>query len=344
MKRLFLGAMILLASACTAVSLDSVETESDSSVSNPSTSDPSGSDLPASGLYAEKASWKPAVKSSDDNMYVKDIPWKEGEKVMLIRTDAEKTLDQWGRVELGLITDTCTVTDISGLKCTLVPDHPLVDGVYQAVYPVYDYVTYDTYHSSLGIHLSFVYEDNLGLDYEHQDIIISESFSYKEGEGFSIVMKHICALVDIDIYPPKTGNYRLLKVMSDLPAFAGKANYFVNREYNINEIADCWFNFATLRGNGTSLKEGELFHTSTAFLPVQYDGMPMRIYLSYADGTYYLSEPFLMPSLEFGVENKLVVNDFTEINEPMQGLWGDCYMDENHHPYDIQYWEDGIIK
>ena len=143
MKRLFLGAMILLAAACTAVPLDSVGTEPDSS---------------ASGLYAEKASWKPAVKSSDDNMYVKDIPWKEGEKVMLIRTDAEKTLDQWGRVELGLITDTCTVTDVSGLKCTLVPDHPLVEGEYQAVYPVYDYVTYDTYHSSLCIHFSFLYD------------------------------------------------------------------------------------------------------------------------------------------------------------------------------------------
>ena len=324
MKRLFLGAMILLAAACTAVPLDSVGTEPDSS---------------ASGLYAEKASWKPAVKSSDDNMYVKDIPWKEGEKVMLIRTDAEKTLDQWGRVELGLITDTCTVTDVSGLKCTLVPDHPLVEGEYQAVYPVYDYVTYDTYHSSLCIHFSFLYDKGSLIEYEHQDVVVSDKLIYKQGEEMSIIMKHVCALIDIDVYPPKTGNYTLLKVISNNAVFAGKVNYYLNDEYNIDNIADAWLNYTTLRGKDMTLTEGEPFHTSTGLLPIQYNDMPMNIYLAYDDGTYYLSEQFLMPSLNFGVQNKLSVGNFTKLDGPMEGLWGEYYMDPDVPWSETLYWD-----
>ena len=92
------------------------------------------------------------------------------------------------------------------------------------------------------------------------------------------------------------------------------------------------------------MTEGELFHTSTGLLPVQYNDMPMSVYIVYDDGTYYQSEKFLMPSLNFGVENKLVVDKFNQIDEPVMGLWGDCYLDENRHEYDILHWEAAITK
>ena len=294
-------------------------------------------------IQTEKESWKLMTKSSDDKAFAKDIPWKEGDKVMVIRVDTEKTLDQWDRVELEDLTYYCTVSKASGLKCTLTSDVPLESGVYHAVYPAYDYVNYDLSYSSLVLHLSFLYEDNLGLDYEHQDIVVSDPVSYKEGHKLSFVMRHVCALVDIDIYPPKTGNFALLKIVADETVFAVKANYIINNEYDITEIADVWFNFTTLRGDGTNLKQGEIYHTSTGLLPVQYDGMSMRVYLVYDDGTYYLSEPLSMPSLEFGVVKTLTVDKFNEISEPVQGLWADYYKDKNPLPYDIIYWESSVL-
>ena len=191
-------------------------------------------------------------------------------------------------------------------------------------------------------HLSFLYELSLGLDYQHQDIVISEPVSYKEGHKLSFVMKHVCALVDIDIYPPKTGDFKLLKVVAENTVFAGKANYYINDEYDIDRIADVWFNFTTLRGRDNSMVEGELFQTSTGLLPVQYGGMPMNIYLVYEDGTYFLSETFEMPSLNFGEAAELVVDDFEEISVPVQGLAADRYMDSNPQPYDIIYWESNV--
>ena len=293
-------------------------------------------------IYAEKESWMQMTKSSDQIAFAKDIPWQEGEKVMVIRTDSEKKIDQWGRVDLEDLTYTCTVSKASGLKCTLVSDSPLESGVYHAVYPAYDYINYDLSSSSLVLHLSFLYEDNMGLDYKHQDIVVSDPISYKKGHKLSFVMKHVCALVDIDIYPPKDGNFSLLKVVAAEPVFAGKSNYVINNEYDINEVADCWFNFTTLRGDGTYLKEGEPYNTSTGLLPVQYDGMPMKIYIVYDDGTYYLSEPFSMPSLNFGVLHSLTVDKFNEIDEPVQGFGGNYYMDPDPQPYDIIYWENGV--
>lgn len=326
MKHLIYLFTVLAAIACTGINSDSSDIESIPSATS------------SQEIIAEKDSWIQETKSSDDIAFANDIPWKEGEKVMVIRTDTEKKIDEWGRVDLKDITYMCTVSKAAGLKCTLMPEIPLESGTYHAVYPVYDYVYFD---SSLVLHLSFLYEDGLGLDYLHQDIVVSEPVSYKEGHKLSFVMKHVCALVDIDIYPPKTGDISLLKVVADEIAFAGKANYRINDEYDINTIADCWFNFTTLRGDGTYMKEGDPYHTSTGLLPVQYDGMPMRIYLVYNDGTYYLSEPFSMPSLNFGVQNILTVDKFNKIDEPVQGFWGDYYMDDNPQPYDIIYWENG---
>ena len=296
-------------------------------------------------IEAEKESWvqMAMTRASSDIAFAKDIPWQTGDKVMLIRTDSEKTLDQWGRVNMGEITYTCTVSKAAGLKCTLASDVPIETGVYHAVYPVYDYIYYDMSYSSLVLHLSFLYEEGLGLDYEHQDIVISEPVSYKKGQKLSFVMKHVCALADIDIYPPKTGSFSLLKVVAADPVFAGKVNYRINNEYDINEIADTWFNFATLRGSGKYMEEGELYQTSTGLLPVQYSGMSMSVYLVYEDGSYYLSEPFAMPSLQFGVQSKLTVDRFNKLDTPFQGLSGDCYMDTNPRPYDILFWENSAM-
>ena len=134
----------------------------------------------------------------------------------------------------------------------------------------------------------------------------------------------------------------LVKVVAENTVFAGKANYYINDEYDIDRIADVWFNFTTLRGRDNSMVEGELFQTSTGLLPVQYGGMPMNIYLVYEDGTYFLSETFEMPSLNFGEAAELVVDDFEEISVPVQGLAADRYMDSNPQPYDIIYWESNV--
>ena len=336
MKNLFWGLMLSLVISCTNISSYVPELESDlpsDEVLQDNEIDTEG------GFYAEKDSWKPATKSSGSIAHAKDLPWKLGDKVMVIRLDGEKETNQWGNVNMDLITDTCTVSKASGLKCTLVSDTPLEDGVYQAVYPAYRYVGYNIGESSLSVHLSFLYELNLGLDYEHQDIVISEPISYKKGKKLTFVMKHVCALVDIDIYPPKTGNFSLLKVIADKTVFAGKANYTVNNEYNIDNIADVWYNFTTLRGKDTYLQKGEPFHTSTGLLPVQYDGMPMKIYIAYNDGTYYLSDPFPMPSLNFGVQNTIEVNNFTKLDAPMSTLCGESYMDPQARTGELLEWD-----
>lgn len=361
MKNVFWGLALLLAASCTVAPIDTVGTESE----------PSGSDLPATGLYAEKDSWRVVTKSSVDN--TNDIPWRDGEKAMLIRTDVLDSIINASikqvstvfpelepgtiefinevssivcpQVSINEMKHMCVVSESDGLKCTLVPETPLDNGVYRAIYPAYDYVfyevlnPYDTAQLSMYIHLSFLYEESLGLDSKHQDIVVSDPFTYNEEQGLSFVMKHICALVDIDIYPPKTGNYSLLKVISDKIVFPGKVNYFTSGRY---DTQNTWFNFATLRADQRSIKQGEVFHTSTGLVPIEYNEMPMRVYLVYDDGTYYLSEKFNMPSLVFGVENKFIIDEFEEIKEPMQGLWGDDYMSDTTQLYDIFEWENGI--
>lgn len=366
MKNVFWGLALLLAASCTVAPIDTVGTESE-----PSVSEPSGSDLPATGLYAEKDSWRVVTKSSVDN--TNDIPWRDGEKAMLIRTDVLDSIINASikqvstvfpelepgtiefinevssivcpQVSINEMKHMCVVSESDGLKCTLVPETPLDNGVYRAIYPAYDYVfyevlnPYDTAQLSMYIHLSFLYEESLGLDSKHQDIVVSDPFTYNEEQGLSFVMKHICALVDIDIYPPKTGNYSLLKVISDKIVFPGKVNYFTSGRY---DTQNTWFNFATLRADQRSIKQGEVFHTSTGLVPIEYNEMPMRVYLVYDDGTYYLSEKFNMPSLVFGVENKFTIDEFEEIKEPMQGLWGDDYMSDTTQLYDIFEWENSI--
>lgn len=320
-------------------------------------------------IYAEKDSWDIVTKSSDPNMYLNDEPWEDGDKVMLIRTDIADSIvlatiarvqREYPELEVGSVefdnmvhsivtniididdmteTHMCIVTESDGLKCTLVPDEPLEEGVYQAVYPVYDYVFYSHLDRSLMIHFSFLYDKGSLVEYEHQDVVISDKLICKQGEEISFVMQHVCALIDIDIYPPKTGNYTLLKVIADNAVFAGKANYYLKDEYNIDNIADAWLNYTTLRGKDMTMTEGEPFYTSTGLLPIQYDDMPMNIYLAYDDGTYYLSEQFLMPSLNFGVKNKLSVGNFTKLDGPMEGLWGGYYMDSNVLMSEILYWD-----
>lgn len=286
-------------------------------------------------ISAEKAGWAIESRASDDRAFAKDIPWAEGDKVMLIESgqtiDGSTTLYQhadgsWSRAPIFTL---CTVSKAAGLKCTLVPDAPLAEGSYRAVYPVYDYVWYDS------IHLSFLYEDWHELDFRHQDIVVSDPVEYREGHKLSFVLKHICALIDIDIYPPKTGNYSYLKLFAQSPVFAGKADYSLDEDYNIDSIASGWLNFTTLRGEGRSLKEGEVFPTSTGLLPVQFGGIPVRVHLIYDDGTHFVSEPIEMPSLRFGVASTLSVKNFTQTTEPMLGLWGDYYDDPSPTPYPV---------
>ena len=42
-----------------------------------------------------------------------------------------------------------------------------------------------------------------------------------------------------------------------------------------------------------------------------------------------------MPSLRFGEVNLLVVKNFSETDQPMQGLWGDVYRDPSPSPYSV---------
>ena len=161
MKSVFWGLALLLAVSCTVAPIDTVGTESE-----PSVSEPSGSDLPATGLYAEKDSWRVVTKSSVDN--TNDIPWRDGEKAMLIRTDVLDSIINASikqvstvfpelepgtiefinevssivcpQVSINEMKHMCVVSESDGLKCTLVPETPLDNGVYRAIYPAYDYV------------------------------------------------------------------------------------------------------------------------------------------------------------------------------------------------------------
>lgn len=312
--------------SCTANRIDSPD--------SPDTPDP----VNAVEISAEKESWVPVTRASDDRAFAKDLPWSEGDKVLLLSSDQSvegctttETWDGGGSVTTGHPNKKiiCTVSKANGLKCTLLSETPLEEGTYRAFYPVYDYLWYDY------VHLSFLYEDWKELDSKHQDLVISDPVEYKEGHQLKFVMKHICALIDIDIYPPKTGNYSYLKIFADSPVFAGKADIYLDKPYNVDEFASGWLNFTTLRGEGNALQEGTVFETSTGLLPIEYNGMPMCIHLVYDDGIHYVSAPFAMPTLHFGEENKLIVRDFQVTNQPMQGLWGDYYGDTSPSPYDV---------
>lgn len=330
MKRLFYTFAFLTVLSCTAFPEDPAENLDNQDVIE---------DL----ISAEKKSWAPATRGSDELAFAKDIPWEVGDRVLLLGSDQryEDCTIREDHYENGVLVGGsvytahpvkktfCTVSKAAGLKCTLVPDTPLEEGTYRAIYPVYEYLWYDM------IHLSFLYEDWQELDFKHQDIVISDPVTYKENHKLSFVMKHVCALTDMDIYPPKTGKYSYLKLFAREPVFAGKAEYWFDNEYDVDDIADGWLNFTTLRGEGRSMEAGVVFPTSTGLLPVQYDGMPMCIHLVYEDGTHYVSETFDMPSLQFGEVNSLVVKNFSETDQPLQGLWGDYYRDPSPSPYPV---------
>ena len=330
MKRLFYSFAFLAALSCTALSEDPAE-------------NPDNQDVTEDLISAEKKSWIPATRGSDDRAFAKDIPWEDGDRVLLLGSDQsyEGCTIREERYENGVLVGGsvhtvhpvkktfCTVVKAAGLKCTLVPETPLEEGTYRAIYPVYEYLWYDM------IHLSFLYEDWKELDFMHQDIVISDPVTYKKDHKLSFVMNHVCALADIDIYPPKSGPYAYLKLFAQEPVFAGKAEYWFDKEYDVDDIAQGWLNFTTLRGAGRTMEAGTVFPTSTGLLPVQYDGMPMCIHLVYEDGTHYVSEPFAMPSLRFGEVNSLVVKNFSETDQPMQGLWGDVYRDPSPSPYSV---------
>ena len=276
------------------------------------------------GLLVRKKSWTVETRGSDDRAFAKDLPWEVGDKVMMIKSDQVLL---WGAPDPNVVI--CKVAKAKGLKCTLEPETPMAEGTYRAIYPLYNYVWFDF------LHLSFLYEDWNELDCRHQDIVVSDPVTYQEGKQLKIVMKHVCALVDIDIYPPKTGNYSYLKLFAAAPVFPGKMDYYMDQEYDINEIASGWLNFITLRGDGRQMTEGTVFETSTGLLPIQYSKMPMTIHLIYQDGQHFVSEPIAMPSLSFGVTQKLVVREFSETDEPLQGLWGDFYQDPSPTPYPV---------
>lgn len=294
---------------------------------------PESKDDDKGSISAVKESWVAATKADDAREHAKDLPWKEGDKVMLLNSDLDLhySLENslWGTNKPSEKKVICTVNKIAGLKCTLVPDSPIESGTYRAFFPQYGYATYEY------MHLSFLYEESLGLDHQHQDIVVSDPVTYQEGETLTIVMKHICALISIDIYPPKDGKYSRLKVFAQSPVFPGKAEIFLDRNFDFEESASGWLNYTTLRGNGKELAKDVAFPTTTGLLPYQYDGMPMSVHIVYQDGTHYVSEPFAMPNLSFGVENKLTVKDFTETSEPLNGLMGGFFGDDKPSPYPV---------
>ncbi len=61
----------------------------------------------------------------------------------------------------------------------------------------------------------------------------------------------------------------------------------------------------------------------------------MRVHVVYTDGTHYVSDPFAMPSLSFGVENSLEIKNFSFTDEPLQGLMGGYYLDPEPAPYPV---------
>ena len=301
------------------------------------------------GISARKKCWTiTSTKAGDeatagdvvaqDTIGINDVPWKDGEKVLLYCSDQSFEDCSWKEDfydENGVITGgssgtnrpsketICTVYKADGMKCALIPDTPLEEGTYRAFYPAYDFAWYDM------IHLSFLYE-NKGKETDpqtalinHQDIVVSDSVSYKKGEPLEFVLNHILALIDIDIYPPKTGNYSYLKLAAEVAAFGAKVDYFLDRDSILDQVHGDWLNYTTLRCNSRFTEEGVIFKTSTGLLPVQYDGLPVRIHIIYEDGTHYVSEPFAMPSLNYGVENQLVVKDFKQTNDPLIGFFAD---------------------
>lgn len=293
------------------------------------------------GIIAKKMCWTVVSTKADeaemageedqrDTIGINDVPWEDGEKVLLLGSDqtfedCEAHFRTYRDTMFPYKTTLCTVYKSDGMKCALIPDTPLEEGTYRAFFPVYDFAYYDR------IHFSFLYDfDGNVTDpqkdmVKHQDVVVSDPFTYsKDADSLNIVLNHICALIDISIIPPETSNYTYLKLFAQNTVLGGKVTYgFDENQYNV----EGWSNYVSLRGNSRYMEKEVVFPTSTALLPVQYNGLPMNILIVYEDGTRYVSEAFAMPSLNLGVENRLVVKDFHKTEEVLQGLSGNSYDD-----------------
>lgn len=307
-------------------------------------------------ISAEKQSWTTATKATETKAGTNDIPWATGEKVLLLPSDQtfegcttrEDYYDDNG-IHHGNISTSrptkkivCSVSRINGMKCTLKPDAPLEPGIYRATYPYFgeddntDGIWYDI------VHLCFYMPTAKGLMFNSRNIMISDPVPYEDGDSLSFMMNHFCSLINIDLYPPKTGTYKHYPFLtSQNPIFSGKVNYWIDREYNEPDDYDVegvWLDFTALNTNYVvTLSEGQACHTSTGILPIDYDGEPVCVHLFYEDGDHYVSEPFPLPSLSPGMESEVIeVRVFNKTDEPLQGHSSRFFKDptDNDAPQD----------
>lgn len=300
-------------------------------------------------INAEKKSWTTATKATDTISVSSDVPWKVGEQVLLLRSDQtydactviDGVVDEDGGLISGSITTykpevktVCTVYQADGLKCQLVPETPLESGTYRAFYPYKD-ADYDIKWYDMVV-MTFYFPSSMGLEYNSHNVVISDPVDYEVGDSISFVLNHLCALLNIDILPPKTGTFKYYPfLVAEAPVLASGVDYWLDREYNVPDdysTGKVWVDFTALNSiDGRDMKQGSVTRTKTGILPLDYDGLPMRIYLTYWDGGYYYSEPFSLPSLSVGKESeRIVVDSFTKTDEPFQGHWGITYGDMSH--------------
>ncbi|MBO4605527.1 MAG: hypothetical protein J5667_03185 [Bacteroidales bacterium] len=317
-----------------------------------------GDPKPQFYISAEKTAWKSAheTKATDTLTISNDIPWEIGEKVLLLMSDQSyegctiHTIDstynkdtggydisegwQTPRPEKKTI---CTVYKADGLKSVLIPDAPLEEGTYRAFYP-YSEASDETDGKWYDMmHLSFYSPSKVALEYNSQKIVISDPVTYKTGDSLNFVLNHFLSLIDIDIYPPKTGSYhRQLFLASQTTVFPGKIDYWIDEEHNKPDDyrGVGWMNFTALNPKTErKLEEGIKFQTATGILPLPFEDAPVCVHLFYRDGTHYVSEPFALPSLSIGVETKLVAKNFSQTDEPLQGASGSSF----HGPIEEEF-------
>ncbi len=295
-------------------------------------------------IGAEKTAWKPAHETkADDSLTVSnDIPWKVGEKVLLLSSDQSyegctvHTVDstyneETGRYEItseGWSTSRptkktiCTVSKADGLKSILIPDTPLEEGTYRAFYPFYPEINDAYWYDRLD--MKFYIIPRNGMNKDSQDIMYSDPVSYEIGDSLSFVLNHFVALIDIDIYPPKTGFLAYYAMLaSDAPVFPGTIQYWIDKK-SLDPLS--YLNFTSINTlKGSSLKEGVKCKSATSVYPLPFDGAPVYVHLFYSDGTHYVSEQLSLPSLAYGEETKLVATDFSETDEPYQGAGSETF-------------------
>lgn len=298
-------------------------------------------------LTAQKTSWSPMTKSSvSDN----DIPWKEGDSVVLIESSQSRENLKWSKEwinEYGTLCGTsgiykpnvtiCAVMNVDGMSCSLLPPKELPSGTYRAFYPKYDIIWYDY------VHLCFIY-NKLDKDEYPENILVSDPVDYEPGDTVNFVMNHLCALMNIDIAAPRSGKYKHLKLFADEVVFAAKVNIYLDEEYDINKFSQGWINFTSLQNQGKdtmSIPNLGYYHTSTAILPAPFDDIPVRVYLIYDDGDCYVSDPFTLPTLNVGNEINITVDNFQEVvynkedGLPIHGFISNNFRDPSPRDYTI---------